>query len=145
MEHSSLNTASVPELRGLSRWQRLRHRLRAIAFHKREDDLTVNDAGGKQLLEARAAGTNGGGNGQVDTDATVRGMLISRWRDTANEAGRPEGRVVPALVLGEQRYPDPSVWGPKTKTPLMQDEEYREALAFLTRLEERRKLRRERD
>lgn len=143
MEHSSLNTASVPELRGPSRWQRLRRWLGVIAFHKREDDQTVDNGGGRQTRQAKATGTNG--NGQVNTDAIFREMLISRWRATENEAGRPEGRVVPALVLGEQRYPDPSVWGPKTEKPLMQDEEYREALAFLTRLEERRKLRRERD
>lgn len=69
---------------------------------------------------------------------TFKGRLVSRWNATSNEAGRPEGRVVRALVLGEQRYPDPTVWGPKTKKPLMQDEKYRETLAFRARLDEQR-------
>jgi hypothetical protein len=65
--------------------------------------------------------------------------LRDRWEATKDEAGRPEGRVVKALVLGEQRYPDPSVWGPKTETPLTQDEDYLAALSFLSSLDESRK------
>lgn len=60
------------------------------------------------------------------------------YRDTAGEAGRPEGRVTTALVLGETRYPDPSVWRPNNVDgPLMQDPSYLGTIAWRKQLAEK--------
>jgi hypothetical protein len=148
-----LSTASVPQPKSLTWWQRLRRRLGSIGFHERGGEQAVQTGGGNQMAQAQGNGanpnqigngssstngSNGNGNGHINAEELFDTMLIERWEANKNEAGRPEGRVVPALKLGEQRYPDPRVWGPETDGPLMQDEGYREALALLRRLEERR-------
>jgi glutaredoxin len=51
------------------------------------------------------------------------------------EAGGEEGRVVPALVLGPQRYPPLSIWGPDQS--LTMDDEYGEIAEFVDRRDRR--------
>lgn len=97
--------------------------------------MTNGNGSGNHAVQSPSAEAAGLTQQQSDTDALLDRKLIDRWNATENEAGRPEGRVVPALVLGEQRYPDPSVWGPETERPLMQDADYRAALAFLSSLD----------
>lgn len=138
MEHLPRNTASVPLLQGGGLWQRIRRWLSAIAGQPHgEGSGKVSNGNGNQAVQSPNAEAVGLEQ-QSDTDALLDRKLIDRWNATENEAGRPEGRVVPALVLGEQRYPDPSVWGPETERPLMQDPDYQAALSFLSSLDKTR-------
>jgi hypothetical protein len=51
---------------------------------------------------------------------------------TANEAGRPEGRIFPELDCGAQRYPDPRIWGPENGgIPLTLDPDYKKVLRLI--------------
>lgn len=83
---------------------------------------------------------NGSEDGGERTDASelFDQKLDAKLKATVNEAGRREGRVVKALVLGEQRYPDPTVWGQKSDGRLIDDEGFREGLDLLSRLDRRR-------
>lgn len=140
MEHSSLDTASVPGLQGFTRWQRLRRRLGSIVERShREDQVSVSNQGAIPTGSQPTQSSESKGADPLDTDALLDEMLIERWRNNWSEAGRSEGRTIPELVLGEQRYPDPRIWGPETDGPLMQDPRYREALEFLGELDELRR------
>jgi hypothetical protein len=65
-------------------------------------------------------------------DQIVDEAVAKHHEATKNEAGRPEGRLVPALVLGPQRYPDPSIYDPEGVTKsLTVDEDYGDTVEFL--------------
>lgn len=150
IEHSRLDTDSVPGRQGPGRVQRLLSWLGGIkAFFQWGNKRVSNGSGGSQAVRFSSATTSNGAAAlsadggtavatpqRSETDIYFNRKVGARWDATKNEAGRPEGRVVPALVLGEQRYPDPSVWGPKTKKPLMEDESYRAALAYLSSIDD---------
>lgn len=142
MEQKRPNTVRFPDLSGSGIWARLR-RLLGSRESRREVDETVSNGNGSG---------NGAGNPAGEAPAAVKErsfevekifneQVVDTWDDSKNEAGRPEGRGVPALILGAQRYPkDPSVWGPDdVDGPLMQDEKYRETIKFLSELEDARR------
>lgn len=68
--------------------------------------------------------------GDTDPDRSLREALLARQEVAKREAGSPYGRGVPAIVVGAQRYPDPSMWGPNIETPLTLDEKYGDAMAL---------------
>jgi hypothetical protein len=139
MKHPESETDSVPEQQRSSSWWRIRRWLGLVgSTSQREGNDTVIDSqlGASRLNAPKGGSAEKQAAKRSDTDALFNRKLAERWKATEHEAGRPEGRVVPALVLGEQRYPDPSVWRPDIAEPLMQNEDYRKALAFISSLDD---------
>lgn len=132
MEHSPLLDDRVAEHEGLSLWRRMRHWLGAKTMHPmaREASETVNGQSGEQ---GKPQGESPQPEGAQPTPADplqsagaiFEKAYVEHMKATENEAGRPEGRTVPELVLGAQRYPDPRMWGPENGgVPLTKDEQY---------------------
>lgn len=130
MEYSGLKTANVPELEpGL--WRRVVHWLGSIGSRtERGENKTVDHHGQAAAVPSLAEVPQ-------PTAATefLRRSFEKLQAATQSEAGRPEGRSIPAFIAGEQVYRNPKVWGPTgLDVPLMQDEAYRDALALDTEI-----------
>lgn len=138
MEQSARNSATVPKHQGSSRWQWFfRHLVPVPKRFRREDGITVSDGSHGYDQAAPMSGSSADG-GRLRLSTLFDKKLEAKLHATVNEAGRPEGRVVKALVLGEQRYPDPAGLRPKAKGPLAHDEGFQEGLSFLSRLDRER-------
>lgn len=119
---------------GYGRWRRFRQWLGAIGSRS-----TDREASGSVSYQDRDYATQLRINDESDDACDVNAIVdasVERHREvTKNEAGRSEGRIVPALVLGAQRYPDPSIWGPNIDTPLTEDETYGEVTELIDKLD----------
>jgi hypothetical protein len=141
MEHFPVDTSKVPDQqqgRGLFRWLRRALGKTAAPSVTREDKATVSSQ--SRTAPATTDGSNDkhGRDGEgIDVDAMVKAALERHHEATKGEAGRPEGRIVPELVVGEQRYPDPRIWGPDIDESLTENEQYGWAAEVVERLDAR--------
>lgn len=133
MKHLNHRTASVPTQQRSSLWRRLRQRLGAVvSTSQREDSRPVSNGN-----SMHAAGS--GAAGQSEQPKTAGQIFDQVWeqhlKDTEGEVERAKGPAGPALVLGPQRYPDPSVWGVDNGgIPLTMDEQYGKAVELIYEL-----------
>ncbi|HET7060053.1 MAG TPA: hypothetical protein VFH99_01905 [Candidatus Saccharimonadales bacterium] len=119
----------------ISGWHRFRQWLGTIGTtSQREASGTASKGGGEG--QAKHVPANSGESDGIDANKILMDAFMERREAAVHEAGHPEGRVVPALILGEQRYPDPSMWGPSTGKPLTEDEDYGRAMELDGRLVE---------
>lgn len=138
-----------PERQGSSRWRGFLRRLGLGAVgstSQRKDNGAVTYQSGTLTKEPSSNGGSGK-NGDTSDDsaststASERFMTVDEIVDAAvekhheatkEEAGRPEGRTVPELLLGAQRYPDPSIWEPEDiEAPLTLDAGYGDVMDFI--------------
>ena len=142
MEQKPPNTAKFPDLSGSGIVARLRWLLGSRESRREVDDTVGNGNG-------NGSGSSDPGVGKAaavvakrqEISALFNEQVVELWDESTSEPGRPKGGAVRVLVIGEQLYPkDPSVWGPPDiEGPLMQDDEYRKAVEFLSELEDARK------
>lgn len=120
MTEKVLKPANVPE-RESGGLRRLFQRLGSLILRTEQgENETLKHHGQGEAVPVAA-------REEAPSNATeiLRQAFIELRDATATEAGRPEGRSVPALIAGEQVYRDPKVWGPSNPSgPLTVDKNY---------------------
>lgn len=130
----SPRTSSEPERSKPERWFSLRRWLGGIGSNTREDRESVSDGkvGGANDAAGSAADME-----EEDLAGKIFDAALAEYKEqTKNEAGRPEGRTFPELVVGPQVYPNPRMWRPDTNgVPLTEDEHYGAVARMLDKID----------